>query len=257
MTHRIAIAAFGGWPALVPGGRRLARSLAVLGLVASSVRLHPDQGSSRSRARHPRRLQGGPAFEGRGRAADARLVARLPFAGADGPDGGGADRQSGHCGGHRAVQAGRCAGADHGRGAVAQPQRHRSGDLFPHLRLQLKRPDQWRPRSGQLFGLAQRQLRAGFLGQEPRRRPGSGRDRGCQPFRPRRRRADHADDGGQRLFPGASRAGPASDRAAEHRQRRAHPQRHQATASKPAPAPTSTSRSRRAWSPTSARRCHR
>ena len=37
----------------------------------------------------------------------------------------------------------------------------------------------------------------------------------------------------------------------------AHPQRHPATASKPAPAPTSTSRSRRAWSPTSARRCRR
>ena len=37
MTHRTAIAAFGSWPALVPGGRRLARSLAVLGLVASSA----------------------------------------------------------------------------------------------------------------------------------------------------------------------------------------------------------------------------
>jgi len=37
VTHRTAIAAFGSWPALVPGGRRLARSLAVLGLVASSA----------------------------------------------------------------------------------------------------------------------------------------------------------------------------------------------------------------------------
>jgi NodT family efflux transporter outer membrane factor (OMF) lipoprotein len=36
VTHRIAITAFGGRPALVPGGKRLARSLAVLGLVASS-----------------------------------------------------------------------------------------------------------------------------------------------------------------------------------------------------------------------------
>ena len=37
MTQRIAIAAFGGWPALIPGGRRLARSFAALGLVASSA----------------------------------------------------------------------------------------------------------------------------------------------------------------------------------------------------------------------------
>ena len=37
MTQRIAMAAFGGWPALVPGGGRLARWLAVLGLVASSA----------------------------------------------------------------------------------------------------------------------------------------------------------------------------------------------------------------------------
>jgi NodT family efflux transporter outer membrane factor (OMF) lipoprotein len=37
VTDRIAIAAFGGWPALVPGGRRLARLVAVLGLAASSA----------------------------------------------------------------------------------------------------------------------------------------------------------------------------------------------------------------------------
>ena len=37
MTQRTATAAFDGWPALVPGGKRLARSLAVLGLVASSA----------------------------------------------------------------------------------------------------------------------------------------------------------------------------------------------------------------------------
>jgi hypothetical protein len=36
VTHRIAITGFGGWPALVPGGKRLARSLALLGLVAAS-----------------------------------------------------------------------------------------------------------------------------------------------------------------------------------------------------------------------------
>jgi NodT family efflux transporter outer membrane factor (OMF) lipoprotein len=37
VTDRIAIAAFGGWAALVPGGRRLARLVAVLGLAASSA----------------------------------------------------------------------------------------------------------------------------------------------------------------------------------------------------------------------------
>ena len=61
----------------------------------------------------------------------------------------------------------------------------------------------------------------------------------------------------QCLFPGAGLAGPDSHRAAQHRQRRAHPQCHQASASRPAPAPTSMSRSRRACSPTSARRCRR
>jgi len=37
VTQRIAIAAFGGWPTLVSGGRRLARALAALGLVACSA----------------------------------------------------------------------------------------------------------------------------------------------------------------------------------------------------------------------------
>jgi multidrug efflux system outer membrane protein len=37
VTQRTATAAVEGWPALIPGGRRLARSLAVLGLVASSA----------------------------------------------------------------------------------------------------------------------------------------------------------------------------------------------------------------------------
>ena len=36
MTQRIATAAIEGWPALIPGGKRLARALAVLGLVAAS-----------------------------------------------------------------------------------------------------------------------------------------------------------------------------------------------------------------------------
>jgi multidrug efflux system outer membrane protein len=36
VTYRIAITAIEAWPALIPGGRRLARSLAVLGLVAAS-----------------------------------------------------------------------------------------------------------------------------------------------------------------------------------------------------------------------------
>jgi multidrug efflux system outer membrane protein len=37
VTQRTATAAVEGWPALIPGGRRLVRSLAVLGLVASSA----------------------------------------------------------------------------------------------------------------------------------------------------------------------------------------------------------------------------
>jgi outer membrane protein, multidrug efflux system len=37
VTQRTATAAIEGWPALIPGGRRLARSLALLGLVASSA----------------------------------------------------------------------------------------------------------------------------------------------------------------------------------------------------------------------------
>ncbi|MEH2534128.1 multidrug efflux system outer membrane protein [Bradyrhizobium sp. AZCC 1588] len=37
MTQRIATAAIEGWPVLIPGGKRLARSLAVLGLIASSA----------------------------------------------------------------------------------------------------------------------------------------------------------------------------------------------------------------------------
>jgi len=36
VTQRIATAAIEGWPALIPGGKRLARALAVLGLVAAS-----------------------------------------------------------------------------------------------------------------------------------------------------------------------------------------------------------------------------
>ena len=37
MTDRIAMAASGGWPALVPGCRRLVRLFAVLGVAASSA----------------------------------------------------------------------------------------------------------------------------------------------------------------------------------------------------------------------------
>ena len=83
MTQRIAMAAFGGWPALVPGGRRLARSLAVLGLVASSAGCILTKDLPDPALDVPEGYKAAPAFEGRGRAADARLVARLPFAGAD------------------------------------------------------------------------------------------------------------------------------------------------------------------------------
>ena len=68
-------------------------------------------------------------------------MAWLSLPRADRPDGGGADRQSRHRRRHRALQAGRCAGANRRRGAVAEPQRHRSGGLFPHLGLELQRPD--------------------------------------------------------------------------------------------------------------------
>ena len=86
------------------------------------------------------------------------------------------DRQSRHRRRHRAVHPGRCAGAHRRRAAAAEPQRHRPADLCPHLGLQRQRPDQWRPRSRQLPGLVQRQLRNRFLGQEPRRRAGGGGD---------------------------------------------------------------------------------
>ena len=98
---------------------------------------------------------------------------------------------------------------DGGRGAAAEPERLRPGDLFPHLGLELQRTDQWRTRGGQLFVLAQRQLRARFLGQEPRRRAGGGGDRDRQPLRSRRGGAHDADQRRQCLFPGAGLAGPA------------------------------------------------
>ena len=124
------MAAVGGWPALVPGGRRLARSLAVLGLVASSAgciltKDLPD-----------------PALD----IPDGYKAARLTTA-ADAPptldwwrgfrspeltdaDGGGPDRQSGHRRGHRAVHAGRRAGADRRRGAAAEPERHTAQETY-------------------------------------------------------------------------------------------------------------------------------
>ncbi len=45
-------------------------------------------------------------------------------------------------------------------GAALLPSLSGTGQesLFPHLRLQRQRPDQWRPRGRQLLGLAQRQL---------------------------------------------------------------------------------------------------
>ena len=75
------------------------------------------------------------------------------------------------------LHAGRRAGAYRGRGAAAEPQRRGSGDLFPHVRLKRQRTEQWRARGGQLFGIAQRQLRTRFLGQKSRRVAGGGRNR--------------------------------------------------------------------------------
>ena len=93
---------------------------------------------------------------------------------------------------------------------------------------QRQRSHQWRPRGRQLLVLAQRQLPARFLGPEPRRAADRGRDR-------ERRTASIAtsvalttlDRGRQRLFPGAVLAGPPAHRAAQHRERAAHPRRHQ------------------------------
>ena len=62
----------------------------------------------------------------------------------------------------------------------------------------------------------------------------------------------------QRLFPGAGVAGPAFAPPQRNiASAAAHPRRHQAAAAVPAPEPISTSRSRRACSPISARRCRR
>ena len=117
-----------------------------------------------------------------------------------------------------------------GARAAAEPQRHGSAELCPHLGFNLQRIEHWRTRDHPLPGLAQRQLRVRFLGQEPRRRAGGGGDRHRHPLRSRRGGAHRAGQRRQRLFPGAGVAGPDSNRRTQHRQRAAHPRRHQAAA---------------------------
>ena len=142
-------------------------------------------------------------------------------------DGGGPDRQSGHRRGGGAHRPGRCAGAPGRSCTVAKPQRCRIGELFPYLRLQRQRIDQWRARGRQLRRLALGELPTRFLGTEPRRGAGSGGDRRGQPLRSRSGGADDDDERRQCLFPGAGLAGPDSYRAAQYRQCGASPQRHQ------------------------------
>ncbi len=125
------------------------------------------------------------------RASDARLVARLPFAGADAADGGGADRQSRHCGRGGAVSPGRRAGAPGRRGAAAERQSQRIGKLFTHVGLERQRPQRSAAARWSTYSrVAERQLPARFLGPEPRRLAGGGGDLGCQPVRPRGGGAD-------------------------------------------------------------------
>ena len=257
MTQRIATAAVDGWPARVPGGRRLARSLAVLGLVASSAgciltkdlpdpALDIPDGYKAARlteaADAPPTLDWWRGFRSReltGLMEEAQTV-NLDIAAATARF-------------KQADAQARIAGA----ALLPSLSGSGSGNLFPHLGLQRQRPDQWRPRGRQLFGLAERQLRARFLGQEPRRRAGGGRDRDRQPLRSRRRRADHADDASptpiSRCWPRRTGFAPRSATSPAP----SASSMPSSSASRPAPAPTSTSRSRRACSPTSARWCRR
>ena len=83
MTHGLQRAAVEGWPALVPGGGRLARSLAVLGLVASSAGCILTKDLPDPALDVPEGYKAARLSKAAGRAADARLVARLPLARAD------------------------------------------------------------------------------------------------------------------------------------------------------------------------------
>ena len=142
-------------------------------------RLHPDQGSARSRARHSRRLQGRAARP----AADApptldwwrgfrsaELTTLMEEAQTVNLDIAAATARF-----MQADAQARIAGA----ALLPSLNGSGSGDLFPHLGLERQRPDQWRPRGGQLFGLAQRQLSSSISGartatpRRPRKRPRS------------------------------------------------------------------------------------
>ena len=158
MTQRSATAAVDGWLARIPGGRRLARSFAVLGLVASSAgciltkdlpdpALDVPEGYKAARLSTakdaPPTLDWWRGFRSReltGLMEEAQTV-NLDIAAATA----------------RFKQADAQARI---AGAALLPSLNGKGQesLFPHLGLQRQRPDQWRPRGGQLFGLAQRQL---------------------------------------------------------------------------------------------------
>ena len=143
VTHRIAISAFGGWPALIPGGRRLARSLAMFGPVAASSGCILTKDLPDPAPTYPRVTQ---ARSSAPRTRRRRSTGGVVFVrGADGPDGGGADRQSDIArpprGSGRPMRR-----REHGAALLPSPTAMVRKPI-PHLRLQLAF-DQWRPRSG-------------------------------------------------------------------------------------------------------------
>ncbi len=159
--------------------------------------------------------------------AKARLVARIRLVGIDLADGRGPAGQPRHRRRGRAVQTGRCPGASGRRRLAAESLRQWAGNLFADVRRELERAEHRWPRNGELYGFAQRVLPARFLGAESRCPAGGRRNRDRRPLRSRRRRAHHAGQRGQCLFPGAGFAGPDPHRRAQHRQRHARPRRHQ------------------------------
>ena len=214
VTQRIAIAAFGGWPALVPGGKRLARSLAVLGLVASSAgciltKDLPD-----------------PALD----IPEGYKAARLSKA-ADAPPtldwwrGFRSRELTGLMEEAQTVNLDIAAATARFRQADAQA-RITGAALLPSLNGNGQETYS-RTSGSSSSGLTNggrevvnysaslsASYELDFWGKNRDAAQAAEETAVCQPLRPRRRRADDADDGRQRLFPGAGRAGPASHRAA-------------------------------------------
>ena len=104
-----------------------------------------------------------------GRAARARLVARLSLGGNDQADGGGPEGQSRH---RRRRRAHACRPTRRrgrrGRRCCRACRVGGQENLFPHLGVERLGPDQPRSRGRELFGLAERELRDRLLGPEPR-----------------------------------------------------------------------------------------